>query len=186
MFAPNATKFMNTLICKFINMPFLGPLFVLKKISNILRPVFSDFEEEQQKSFSHEMLEPEKWTRETRASTTTSKKRQTVRWENIWIEIVCFMCVFVVFAVIWLIEFQCVLLRFFLSHTQHPMRTNVVYLNKKNFMGILFTQKMGHLHFRTRVWGFARGLFFVDGHILAQLGIWKVAAAATTNKRGWI
>lgn len=60
-------------------MPVLGPLFVLKKISNILRPVFSDFKEEQQKSFSHEMPEPEKWTRETRASTTTSKKRQTVR-----------------------------------------------------------------------------------------------------------
>lgn len=52
-------------------------------------------------------------------------------------------------------------------------------------MGILFTQKMGHLHFRTRVWEFARGLFFVDGHILAQLGIWKVAAAAAaTNKKG--
>lgn len=131
---------------------------LFSKFSNILRPVFSDFKEEQQKSFSHERLEPEKWTRETRASTTTSKKRQTVRWENIWIEIVCFMCVFVVFAVIWLIEFQCVLLRFFLSHTQHPMRTNVVYRNKK-FMGILFTQKNGSFAFSESL-GFRAALIF--------------------------
>lgn len=51
-------------------------------------------------------------------------------------------------------------------------------------MGILFTQKTGHLHFCTKVWGFARGLFFVDGHILAQLGIWKVVAAAVATNKG--